>query len=76
MERQFINCEEHAQHCILKTHHRDDIVISRYTHLICLIIYFVGFFQATFKGWMDIMYAAVDSREVGRYKEINNFLFR
>lgn len=21
-------------------------------------------FQATFKGWMDIMYAAVDSREV------------
>lgn len=23
-----------------------------------------NFFQATFKGWMDIMYAAVDSREV------------
>lgn len=22
------------------------------------------YFQATFKGWMDIMYAAVDSREV------------
>ena len=25
----------------------------------------VSFFQATFKGWMDIMYAAVDSRGVG-----------
>lgn len=26
---------------------------------------FVFSFQATFKGWMDIMYAAVDSRGVG-----------
>lgn len=24
----------------------------------------VFYFQATFKGWMDIMYAAVDSRDV------------
>lgn len=26
--------------------------------------------QATFKGWMDIMYAAVDSREVCTYRNI------
>ena len=28
------------------------------------LIQFSLYFQATFKGWMDIMYAAVDSREV------------
>lgn len=26
-------------------------------------------FQATFKGWMDIMYAAVDSRNVSLLRE-------
>lgn len=26
------------------------------------------FLQATFKGWMDIMYAAVDSRNVSLFR--------
>ena len=38
---------------------------------------FVGYlslFQiATFKGWMDIMYAAIDSREVRFLNEFHNF---
>lgn len=27
--------------------------------------------QATFKGWMDIMYAAVDSREVREWQSFH-----
>lgn len=30
-----------------------------------MLLLLLRLFQATFKGWMDIMYAAVDSRDVG-----------
>lgn len=33
---------------------------------ICIIHVFLLLLQATFKGWMDIIYAAVDSREVSQ----------
>lgn len=40
-------------------------VFVAYSHNIFIIeIDFVLFHKATFKGWMDIMYAAVDSRNV------------
>lgn len=35
-------------------------------NLFIKIYLFFFFFQATFKGWTDIMYAAVDSRDVSR----------
>lgn len=36
------------------------------TSVLNLISFVFLFLQATFKGWMDIMYAAVDSRDVSR----------
>uniref|UniRef100_A0A8C2HXG7 Sodium channel protein n=1 Tax=Cyprinus carpio TaxID=7962 RepID=A0A8C2HXG7_CYPCA len=47
--------------------------LSRFEGIIC--IYFVS--QATFKGWMEIMYAAVDSRGVEEQpvKEINLYMY-
>lgn len=41
--------------CLLDTIHLGKIFINN-SNMYCV--------QATFKGWMDIMYAAVDSRDV------------
>lgn len=39
-----------------------------------MILTLIFSFQATFKGWMDIMYAAVDSRGVGNHTGLSHHI--